>query len=203
MAGHFSISQRIAFLKACTLDRDHIRNHSLKIRKGLVVYLLGIVMVGIMGYQLNYGSAGNILGNRMLEAMRMELEKAPGNADLHTRMGDLYYERRRYTEAAQQYQNAIGVSPDHARALNNLAWLYATCEEVSLRQPRQALELARRAVAADRRAHVLDTLAESYFVNGEVPAALETEKEALGMAKENRAYYREQVKRFETALEAQ
>ncbi len=198
---HFSISQRINFLKKCEQDRSLIDKHRLKIRKSLGVYLLGLVMVGALGYQLNYGTAGQMLSTRVFEkAIRIELEKTPGNADLHTTMGDLYFERKRYAEAAVQYQSAITISPENARALNNLAWLYATCEDTTMRQPEQALLLALKAAEVDPQAHVLDTLAESYYVNGDVPKALSMAKAALDAAKKDRSYYRQQVKRFEQAL---
>jgi len=199
---HFSISQRINFLKKCDRDRIHIHKHKLKIRKSLQVYVVGFVLVGALGYQLNYGAAGQMLSARVFEkAIRMELEKTPGNADLYTTLGDLYFEHKRYFEAVNQYQSAIDLSPNHTRALNNLAWLYATCEDIKLRQPRQALQLAQRAAAVDPQAHVLDTLAESYFVNGDASSALITAKEALALAGTNKAYYRQQIKRFAKALE--
>ena len=130
-----------------------------------------------------------------------ELEKTPDNADLYTMMGDLYFSRNKCGDAAFQYEKAIELAMQHSRALNNLAWLYATCEDRIFRNPERALVLARRAAALEREAHILDTLAESYFVNGDVAKALATEKEALAMAKKNRTYYREQIARFEEALE--
>ncbi len=93
------------------------------------------------------------------------------------------------------------MAPQHARALNNLAWLYATCEETSCRDPERALVLAKRVAALEKEAHILDTLAESYFINGDIEAALATEKEALAIAKKDRAYYLEQIARFEEMLE--
>jgi len=72
----------------------------------------------------------------------------------------------------------------------------------TLRQPQQALLLARRAAAVDPQAHVLDTLAESYFVNGDVQAALDAETAALEMAKQDRSYYKGQIQRFARALES-
>jgi len=201
---HFSISQRIDFLKKCEQDQTRIAKHTLKIRKYFLGYLIGLLLVGMLGYQLNYGAAGQILTTRVFEkAIRMELEKTPDNPDLYTTMGDLYFERKRYAEATTQYQNAISLHPDHARALNNLAWLYATCEDASMRDPRQALQLAQRAAGIDRQAHILDTLAESYFANGDVRAALTTAKAAVEIAARDKSYYREQIKRFEQALKVQ
>ncbi|MBW1864800.1 MAG: tetratricopeptide repeat protein [Deltaproteobacteria bacterium] len=199
---HFSITERIEYLEKCELDRTHVGRQNSKIRKSIGVYLAGLVMIGGVGYQLNYGQAGAVLNTHFFEKVIMkELAKTPDNADLHTMMGDLYFSRNNYGGAASQYEKAIEMAPRQARALNNLAWLYATCEEASYRDLERALLLAKRAAVLERESHVLDTLAESYFINGDIEAALTTEKEALAIAKKNRAYYQGQIARFEEMLE--
>jgi tetratricopeptide (TPR) repeat protein len=65
-----------------------------------------------------------------------------------------------------------------------------------MRDDRRALDLAKRAVALERSAMYLDTLAEAYFVNGMTPAAIETIKEAISVAKDNRPYYEGQLRKF-------
>jgi len=198
---HFSITERINFLKDCEEDRTHIRMQNKKIRKSIVIYLAGLILIGSIGYQLNYGEAGTVLNTHFFEKVIIkELEKRPGNADLYTLMGDLYFSKKNYSDAALQYEKAIELAMRHSRALNNLAWLYATCEDVFFRNPERALALAKRAVAIDRQAHIMDTLAESFFINGDSEAALATEKEALAMAEKDRSYYQQQILKFEQAL---
>jgi Zn-dependent protease with chaperone function len=198
---HFSITERIDFLKKCEQDRTHIRRHNIKIRKSIGVYLMGLMLIGGVGYQLNYGEAGTVLNSHYFEKVILkEIEKTPANADLHTMMGDLYFSRNALDGAVSQYEKAIELEPRHSRALNNLAWLYATCEDISFRDPQRALVLAQRAALIEKEAHVLDTLAESYFVNGDVGSALKTEKEALAIAKKDKSYYQEQIERFKDML---
>ena len=199
---HYSITERIDFLNKCETDRTHIGRHDRRLRKSVGIYLAGLVLIGTAGYQLNYGEAGMILNTHFFEkVITKELEKKPGNADLYTMMGDLYFSKKNYDAAALRYETAIELAPQHARALNNLAWLYATCEDKSHRDPGRALMLAQKAAALERKPHVLDTLAESYFINGDTEAALATEKEALAMDPgEN--YYREQIAKFKKALES-
>jgi len=198
---HFSIRERIDFLQRCETDRSLVKRHAAKIRNSFGVYLVGLMLMGVVGYQLSYGEAGTTLNAHFFEKIvAKELEKKPEDADLLTLMGDLYFNQKRYADAAAQYETAIKWAHSHARALNNLAWLYATCEEASFRNPQRALLLAKKAAALEREPHILDTLAESYFVNGDIASALETEKEALAIAQKNKQYYREQVKRFEAAL---
>ncbi len=199
---HFSITERIEFLRKCEVDRTHVGRHNSRLRKSIGCYLVGLILIGAMGYQLNYGEAGAVLNTHFFEKVILkELAKTPDNADLYTMMGDLYFSRNNYGDAASQYEKAIELAMQHSRALNNLAWLYATSEDARFRNPERALTLAKRAAALEREAHVLDTLAESYFVNGEIEEALTAEKEALAIAKKGRAYYQEQIARFEKALE--
>jgi hypothetical protein len=55
---------------------------------------------------------------------------------------------------------------------------------------------AKNAVALERSSTFLDTLAEAYFANGLVQEAIETIKEAIDLATENRGYYKKQLKKF-------
>jgi serine/threonine protein kinase/tetratricopeptide (TPR) repeat protein len=52
----------------------------------------------------------------------------------------------RHAQARADYQAALKHAPDHAGALNGLAWLLATCPNAKLRDPEQAVKLAGKAV---------------------------------------------------------
>ena len=125
--------------------------------------------------------------------------KTPENTDLYVLLGDLYYGRDNHLKASQAYEQAISLAGDHSRALNNLAWLYATTNEPDLRNPGLALTLAQRAAMLEQAPHVLDTLAECYFVNGRVADAIQAEQQALALADTKRRYYEEQLRRFKEA----
>lgn len=199
---HFSIKERIQFLMLCEEDRAHIKKHARKIKKSVGVYLGVLTIMGIAGYQLNYGQIGTTLSSHVLEtAIVRELQKKPTNPDLFATVADFYYHQRNYSQAVMHYENAIAIVPEHVRALNNLAWLYATCEDMSFRNPERALYLALLAASVKEEAHILDTLAESYFVNGDVEAAILTSNKALSMAKGDKQYYEDQIRRFAEALE--
>ena len=58
---------------------------------------------------------------------------------------------------------------------------------------------AHRAAAIEETPHVLDTLAESLFINGKTEQAIEVALRALELARTNRAYYNGQLERFQTA----
>ena len=51
----------------------------------------------------------------------------------------------KHTEALKDYEKAIELSPKYALALQNIAWLLATVDEKELRDPKRAVEMAKRA----------------------------------------------------------
>ncbi len=197
---HFSIAERVDYLKRCETDRRWIARHHRKVRNSIIVYLAAVLVVGGVGIQLNYGEGGRRLTTHLMERIiEREIERSPDNAELYRRLGDVNYAKNRYAAAAEAYRKALKLKPDDAAALNNLAWLYATAETEELRNPEQALSLALQAVALDPSPHVLDTLAEAYYVNGRFDRAVEVARQALNNAWQDKSYFRGQLERFEKA----
>lgn len=99
-----------------------------------------------------------------------------------------------YLKSAQQ---------DDSSGLNGAAWVYATSSDPNVRNPRKALEYAVKAVAAteEKDAAVLDTLAESYYVNGQYGKAVETERKALALQPEDplKQLLQKSLKKYEDA----
>ena len=198
---HFSIRKRINYLKRCEMDRRWITRHDNKIKKSIAVYLVGIVLICGLGYNLNFGEAGKKLNTHFFEKIiQRELEKTPDNPLLYTTLGDLYFSNKNYTETIKAYEQSLRLNPDNPYALNNLAWLYATCEDETFRDPEKALVLAKKAAGLKGAPHIFDTLAESYYVNGQFEMALLAGTRALETATTNRAYYQNQVKKFKNAV---
>jgi len=198
---HFSIRSRINYLKRCEMDRRWITRHDNKIKKSIAVYLVGIVLICGLGYNLNFGEAGKKLNTHFFEkVIQRELEKTPDNPLLYTTLGDLYFSNKNYTKTIKAYEQSLRLNPDNPYALNNLAWLYATCEDKTFRDPEKALVLAKKAAGLKGAPHIFDTLAESYYVNGQFEMALLAGTRALETATTNRAYYQNQVKKFKDAV---
>jgi len=79
---HYSISERIDFLKKCEADQRWVRRHDRKIKKSIAVYLTVFLILGGLAYTLNFGSAGKKLNSHFLETFaRRELERNPHNPD--------------------------------------------------------------------------------------------------------------------------
>jgi predicted Zn-dependent protease len=199
---HFSIRQRVDFLNRCEADRRLITRHDRKLRRSIVAFLAGLLCLGYVGYALNFGEMGDRLNKHFLhKALTKELERNPDNARLYSILGGIYYDDKAYREAIEAYERALALAPRDAETLNNLAWIYATCEETVCREPIKALVYARHAAALKPLPHILDTLAESYYVNGLNDKAVKVIKQALKMNPEDRSYYEAQLAKFQKAAE--
>ncbi len=200
---HFSIKERIEYLNLCEQDKTCIIRQDRKIKKSIAVYLAAIVIIGGIGYNLNYGETGRKLSNHFIEKILLrEINKTPDNPQLYSDLGDLYYNIDNYTETIRAYEKSIDLKPDNPHVLNNLAWLYATCDDKNLRNPERALNLALKAADLEKSPHILDTLAESYYINGRLEEAISTESYALRIAKKQRSYFENQLKKFMTAAKS-
>ena len=201
---HFSITERVDYLEKCERDRTFIVRHDRKIQKSIAVYFLGILLVGSIGYNLNFGAAGKKLSNHLIEKIIFsELEKSPNDPNLYQTLGDIYYNAKNYNGVKQAYEKALTYNQENPHVLNNLAWFYATCEDLSYRNSVRALLLAKKAEKLIKAPHILDTLAESYFVNGKYEEAIAAELRALKLVKNNRSHYEKQLEKFKKAAKKQ
>ena len=198
---HFSIRQRVDFLNRCETDRSWIRHHDRKVRVSITIYVAAMLVVGGVGYQLNFGQTGKLLSEKFFEtAILNEISRTgEGSAGLYGMLGDLYLGRSDFEKAVPAYRAALDRDPESAIVLNNFAWLLATCEDPAYRNPGLALELAQRAADIEQSPHILDTLAESLFINGRITEAIDVATTALKLSKTNRAYYNGQLEKFQTA----
>ena len=87
-------------------------------------------------------------------------------------------------EALTQWREILRLQPKEILALNAVAWVLATSPEPSLRNGKEAVELAQAAVALvkDPAPPLLDTLAAAYAEAGQFSPALETAQRAQTMA---------------------
>jgi len=197
---HFSIKERVAYLMRAYQEPDLMRRHDRFVRISFLIYL--VCMAGL-GYLFNLGPIKQYTTYGVAEqAIRQQLAKEPQNVDLYLTLAMVYQQMGKERETLQIYEQIIALDPYRAVALNNLAWLLATASEPDLRDPERAVDLARRAVTLERSPGFLDTLAEAYFVDGRVEDAIRTIKEALATAKENRAYYKKQLQRFQEGMDS-
>ena len=112
---------------------------------------------------VNLGSAFLARGRieEAIEHFRAALEVDPRLAEVHHALGTALQAQQRPAEAAHHYREALRLDPESALALNSLARLLATSTDPDVRDPGEALRLARRTIALTRgpRARWFDTLA--------------------------------------------
>ena len=199
---HFSISERIGYLLKCEGSRHWVERHNRKVRYSLLLFVIAMIGIGATGYQLNFGRAGqNISMHLFEEILEQRIAESPDDPELYRQWGGLKYSRKEFRETAEAYERSLALAPENAHVLNNLAWLYATSEDPTLRRPERALTLARQAAALDPSPHILDTLAECHFLNGDIQAALHFAQRARAGATENLGYFEDQLERFREAAE--
>jgi tetratricopeptide (TPR) repeat protein len=89
-----------------------------------------------------------------------------------------------YTGAMARYRRALEIDPYLVEALNNLAWLLATCPEASLRNGAEAVRLAEQAcqITEYHRTMLVGTLAAAYAEAGRFPDAVATAQKACELA---------------------
>lgn len=198
---HFSIKERIDFLHKCEKDRAWINRHNRKVRQSIIIFCFGLILIGVIGYMLNFGKTGETLSVNFVETFLLrEIETHPQNANLYNALGDIYYQKENYSKTIHAYETSLSISMENPHVLNNLAWLYATCEEPKYRNPKRALDLSLKAADLQKEPHVLDTLAESYYADGKYREAINIELEAIELAKTDRSYYLSQLNKFKKAL---
>ena len=165
-------------------------------RISFVFYLICIIGLGYfvnskaMQQNVNYALVGKMLERRLV--------KEPDNMVLYENVAMIYHEMGRLKEAIETYERVIELDPSRAVALNNLAWIMVTAPDKDLRDRQRALVLAKKAVKLERSPIFLDTLAEAYYENGLIPEAIDTIKEAISAASDDKDYYEEQLEKFET-----
>ena len=198
---HFSIGQRIGFLEKCRLDPGLVSRHHGKVKKMVAGYVLMVGALFFLGYSLSYGGFSTSF-NRFAagKILSRQLELDPENSDLYAQVGDFYYDARQYDKAKVAYENVLKIDPVNVHALNNLAWLLATCPDKTFQDAVKSLELAGRAVDIQKEAYILDTYAEALYLNHHKSRALAVAKQALAIATQRKQYYKDQVIKFEAAL---
>jgi len=199
---HFSITERIHFLRKCESDRTWISRQDKKIRRSIAIYLIGILLIGALGYTLNWGDTGKKLNAHLFEqALLREIEKNPDNPVSYNMLGDSYVLREKFELAKQAYEKAILLQPDNFSALNNLAWILATSEDAAIRNPRRAVLLAAKAAELKPSSQILDTFAECLYRNGQIEEAIYIGEKALLSATGDRSYFEKQLDKFRKARE--
>ena len=112
---------------------------------------------------------------------RQSLALNPNNIHTHYRLALALQSQHQDTKAIDHFRHAIRLAPDWPEPINGLAWLLATHHDPALRDPQDAITLARHAaeVTSHKDSSVLDTLAAAYAAAGQFEQAVTTAAQAL------------------------
>jgi len=200
---HFSIGQRIRFLEKCRINPSLINAHHSRVRKMVVWYcIISFCLIGA-GYAIQYGPVKKKFENFIAERiLSQQLGLDPANSDMYALVGDYYYNKNQYEKAIDAYENVLRIDKKNVHALNNLAWLFATCPDKRFRNPKKALVYAEKALkqSGKAQAFVLDTYAQALFANHDFKGAVAAAKKAVDIAGNKKEYYEKQLKNFKNAL---
>ena len=110
----------------------------------------------------------------------------PDNIGASNDLGVMFASKGEIREAISAWQQSLSFDPDNADAANNIAWVRATATDPNLRDGREALELAQRALRSGGENPVaLRTLAAAQAENGQLAEAIATCRRGEELAQKN------------------
>ena len=124
---------------------------------------------------------------RVAEAMvhyRKLLEIEPENVEARNTLGTALIQHGHVKEAIDEWQDVLAIQPENGNAASNLAWVFATCPEDSIRDGTRAVELARESssYSGGKIAMIYRVLAAAYAESGRFAEAIETAQRGTELA---------------------
>jgi tetratricopeptide (TPR) repeat protein len=124
---------------------------------------------------------------QVAEAMvhyRKFLELEPENVEARNTLGTALIQQGHVREALDQWQEALALQPENGNAASNLAWVFATCPEDSIRDGTRAVELAEKAfrISGGKIPMIYRVLAAAYAESGRFVDAIETVQRGAELA---------------------
>jgi tetratricopeptide (TPR) repeat protein len=115
---------------------------------------------------------------------RKLLELQPDNIEVHNIVGTVLTQQGRVREGVEEWQKVLTIQPDNGNAMSNLAWVFATSPDDSLRDGAQAVQLAEQAlhISARRIPLLFRTLAAAYAESGRFSEAIQTAQQGFELA---------------------
>jgi tetratricopeptide (TPR) repeat protein len=141
----------------------------------------------------DYPEAHNNLGSALAKKGRLDQAIAAFRAatrlkkdypEAHMNLGIALQNKGRLDEAVAVFREALKLAPNSPLVHNALAWLLATCPDPKLRDPAQAVKLAKRAVKlAPKVGGFWNTLGVAHYRAGQWQAARTALKKSMELSK--------------------
>ena len=115
---------------------------------------------------------------------RKLLELQPDNMEVHNIVGTVLVQQGRVAEGVEEWQKVLAIQPDNGNATSNLAWVFATSPDQSVRNGPKAVQLAEQAVriSGGRIPILFRTLAAAYAESGRFSDAVQTAQQGIELA---------------------
>jgi tetratricopeptide (TPR) repeat protein len=119
-----------------------------------------------------------------IKHFRQALQLNPDLAEAHNNLGLALTMTGKLDGAIEHFREAVRLKPDYLEPLNRMARILAMHPDPKLRDPGQAIEIAKRAADLTRYqdATILETLAAAYASAGQFDRAVTTAETALTLA---------------------
>jgi tetratricopeptide (TPR) repeat protein len=115
---------------------------------------------------------------------RKLLELQPDNIEVHNIVGTVLIQQGRIREGVEEWQKVLAIQADNGNAMSNLAWVFATSPDDSLRDGAKAVQLASEAlrISSRRIPLIFRTLAAAYAETGDFSKAIQTAQQGIELA---------------------
>jgi len=138
------------------------------------------------------------------------LEIDPMHSQTRYMVAHIYISAKQYNKAEKLLLSLLEENSTDFKLLNNLAWLYATAEDPSIRNGKKAIRYAQEAmILAPNDYHVWSTLSEAYYVSGDYEKAYRAIEQMAGLAalygkdltEESIKDYNEQIRKCKRSMD--
>ena len=114
------------------------------------------------------------------------IQKKPDYDKATFHLADRLYEKKDYASSIIYYEKAIELNPKNPEVYNNYSWLLSTCPDGKFRNGDKAVNLALKANELKGGEVIfLDTLAAAYAEKGNFEKAVQIEKKAISLLKDD------------------
>jgi protein O-mannosyl-transferase len=112
------------------------------------------------------------------------LELQPDNIEVHNIVGTVLIQQGRIRDGVDEWEKVLAIQPDNGNAMSNLAWVFATSPDDSVRDGTKAVQLAEEAqrISGHRIPIIFRTLAAAYAESGDFSRAIQTAQQGIELA---------------------
>ena len=154
------------------------------------------------GVTRGYEALKNNAYNTAISNFKETLAADPTHKEARFGLGTVYIKMERFRDALDIMEKLVKEYPDDYFIKNNVAWVYATTSDLSIRDGEKAIKFAQDALLSQPGSyHVWSTLSEGYYVSGEYEKAFRAAEQAMKLgqdrkaSQENLLAYRDQLQK--------